>query len=101
MKDSKDLKKLHAIDKITDDIVLDVDISNIVEKGMEMKIRRDTIKFLITSSIFVSLAGIIALKYSAVKVFVFFTLLLIILIPTSILLTIHKIKGGVNNAASR
>ena len=61
MKDSKDFKKLDAIDKITDDIVLDVDISNIVEKGMEMKMRRDTIKFFIISSIFVSLAGIIAL----------------------------------------
>lgn len=101
MKDSKDFKKLDAIDKITDDIVLDVDISNIVEKGMEMKMRRDTIKFFIISSIFVSLAGIIALKYSAVKVLVFFSILLVVLIPTSILLTISKLKGGVNNAASR
>ena len=101
MKDSKDFKKLDAIDKITDDIVLDVDISNIVEKGMEMKMRRDTIKFFIISSFFVSLAGIIALKYSAVKVLVFFSILLVVLIPTSILLTIFKIKGGVNNAASR
>lgn len=94
MKDNNEFKKLEAIDEITKNLDLKVDIHKAVEEGMEKRLRKKTYRFFIMASAFAIIVGCLASKVSPVNITILLSLVFACLIPVSITLCLKSLKGG-------